>query len=185
MAKKGVKKKKSTKTSKKIKKTVIKEIQTISEPEEKEMQMPEGKNQDKGKKTQTLLLDNFIALQGAITNIGYDLKDLNKKLSSLLELFETAAKSFDQTPPESKTISGKLDEIIEQNRTIAKSLLLLSKSSIEEKGDFKPSIKSETEEETEESANSDESGSETEETTEESSDSEEEFQPEPLPEFNF
>jgi hypothetical protein len=93
-----------------------------------------------------------------------------------------------------------LNELIEQNQTIAKSILLLSKKfkehdegEKEEKVDFsskineqmpdfegfKPSIKSQ---ETEESESTEESSDESENKDKGDSD---EFTPEPLPDFNF
>ena len=84
-------------------------------------------------------------------SIGTNLKDLNQKITSLLELFEKAAKNFEQ---ESQTsLTKKLSIIIEQNQTIAKSLILMNKTlknlpqktaSLTEDDDlegFKPSIK--------------------------------------------
>jgi hypothetical protein len=158
--------------------------------------------------TEKLLLENFIALQDALVNIGSDLKDLNKKITSMLELFENASKAYEEKP-ESRSLSNKLNEIIEQNQTIAKSIILLSKKFKEEKEGkqekfefsgkmnekmadfegFKPSIKSSQEEESSETDESDDSGDESpasEESTQgESGDGDDEFKPEPLPDFNF
>ncbi len=153
--------------------------------------------------TEKLLLENFIALQEALVTIGSDLKDLNKKITSMLELFENASRAYEEKP-ESRSLSNKLNEIIEQNQTIAKSILLLSKKfkegkeEKEEKFDlksmknempefegFKPSIKSESQEE--ESNKSSDSSEETKNPDESSEDSgdDDEFTPEPLPDFNF
>jgi signal transduction histidine kinase len=162
MAKRG-------KTVKKV--TTITEISTKEKP--KKISIPENITEGKSNK---LLLENFVALQEALTNIGYQTKELNKKIGSLLELFEAAAKNF-QEHPESRSLSAKIDDLIEQNKIIAKSLVLMHKTTKEKVHvDKEESKKPEKEEsETEEV--------EVEKDAEESSD--EEFKPEPLPEFNF
>ncbi len=220
MPKKGVRKKT---------RTIVKTITTkIHEPNEIGSDLPDFKDFDskttrskKGKTSKTikikettrntstndtekLLLENFIALQDALVNIGSDLKDLNKKITSMLELFENASRAYEEKP-ESRSLSNKLNEIIEQNQTIAKSIILLSKKFKEVKEEkfdfsskmkeqmpefegFKPSIKSESQDE--ESSEPDESSDSSEETTSsdessEGSGNDDEFKPEPLPDFNF
>jgi murein DD-endopeptidase MepM/ murein hydrolase activator NlpD len=164
------------KRGKTVKKTV-----TITE-----ISKPKAIKANSEDKSQKLLLENFIALQEAIVNIGADLKDLNKKITSLLELFENAAKKFEEKP-ETRSLASKMNEIIEQNQTIAKTLLLMNKKLKEEESGelegFKPSIKQKTEED-----KKSEQKEEPEEKTEETPSSEEEsdeFKPEPLPDFNF
>ncbi len=179
------------KRGKTVKKTVtITEVSTKIKP--KKIKVSDN---DSDSKTNKLLLENFVALQEALTNIGYETKELNKKINALLELFETAAKNF-QDHPESRNLSAKMDDIIEQNKTIAKSLVLMHKTTKEKvlvkKEDaegFKKSISDEEESsessEEQKEDNSDEVQVEKdgEESSESSSD--DEFKPEPLPEFNF
>jgi hypothetical protein len=149
------------------------------------------KADDSKDKTSKLLLDNFIALQEALTNIGYETKELNKKVTAMLDLFETAAKNF-QEHPESRNLGSKMDELIEQNKIIAKSLLLMHKTTKETLGKkedlvegYKPSITEEPEEKkkTKEESQEEDVQVEKDDSSEESSS--EEFKPEPLPEFNF
>ncbi len=185
------------KRGKTVKKTVtVTEIST-----KKSKKVPKG-NDDSKDKTSKLLLENFIALQEALTNIGYETKELNKKVTAMLDLFETAAKNF-QEHPESRSLSSKIDDLVEQNKIIAKSLLLMhkttkekldesdsSKSSSKEHKGFKQSITDEPEEDEKDAKNKKKSDEEDEEVTVEKddaseSDSSEEFKPEPLPEFNF
>lgn len=178
------------KRGKTVKKTVT--ITEVSNIKPKKIKIPENVPEAK---TNRLLLENFIALQEALTDIGLETKDLNKKITSLLELFETAAKNF-QDHPESRNLSSKMDEIIEQNKTIAKSLVLMHKTTKEkvlvDKEDahgFKPSI-SDKEEETSENQEQDEQNDgvkvqKDDEEPEQRETSEEEFKAEPLPEFNF
>ncbi|MCX6741914.1 MAG: hypothetical protein NTX24_01925 [Candidatus Pacearchaeota archaeon] len=169
----------------------------------------EAEAKDSSKSTNKLLLDNFIALQEAMISIGANLKDLNQKITSLLELFEKAAKNFEQ---ESQTsLTKKLSTIIEQNQTIAKSLILMNKTlknlpqktaELTEDDDFegfKPSIKTKRsqKEETLTSESSDggessgdtegseDSNSEADESSEGSEDESSGFKPGPLPDFNF
>jgi len=80
-----------------------------------------------------LLLENTIALQKTLASLATDLKSLNKKVSDLFELFESASSAF----KEGKTgkgervpsdIAGKMDMLVEQNKTLAKGLILLDKT---------------------------------------------------------
>lgn len=121
-----------------------------------------AKKEVKGKDaTMDLLLENSIALQKTIANLAIELKGLNKKVSSLLELFEDASKAFKEAkvkgmaaPAEAvvpEELMEKIDELVKQNRIIAKSLILLEKTI---KEGLKPEPK-------------------------------EEYKPKPLPEFTF
>jgi len=181
------------KRGKTVKKTVtITEVSTKIKP--KKIKVPDNASEGK---TNKLLLENFVALQEALTNIGYETKELNKKIGSLLELFETAAKNF-QEHPESRSLSAKMDDLIEQNKTIAKSLVLMHKTTKEKvlvkKEDaegFKKSISDEEEKGADDSEEQKEEKSDevqVEKDGEESAEStseDDEFKPEPLPEFNF
>ncbi|UZE94256.1 MAG: hypothetical protein IB618_01645 [Candidatus Pacearchaeota archaeon] len=95
----------------------------------------------KSTKAIDLLLENTIALQKTITNLATELKSLNKKVSSLLKLFEDASKAFKEAriegaaaaPSEIAELSEKIDDLVKQNMTIAKGLLLLEKTLRESK----------------------------------------------------
>ena len=113
------------KRGKTVKKTV-----TVTEITTKKTKKAPKESGSLGDKTNKLLLENFIALQEALTNIGYETKELNKKVTAMLDLFETAAKNF-QEHPESRNLSSKIDELVEQNKIIAKSLLLMHKTTKE------------------------------------------------------
>lgn len=135
------------------------------------------------KEAMDLLLENTIALQKTLTSLATELKTLNKKVSELFELFEAASSAF----KEAKTagaggaeipsdIADKIDMLVEQNKTLAKGLLLLEKTVREKPGSatmqltkpvtkpLKPLRKKPAQEEEE---------------------SEEEYQAQPLPEFSF
>lgn len=78
-----------------------------------------------------LLLENTIALQKTLASLATELKALNKKVSELFELFEAASAAFKEGSTEAKVpsnISEKIDILIEQNKTLAKGLLLLEKT---------------------------------------------------------
>ena len=121
------------------------------------------KRGDKTNKTMDLLLENNIALQKSITNLAVEVKSLNKKVSSLLTLFEDASKAFKEATIEGEAIaptipeelSEKIDALVKQNKTIAKGLLLLEKTLRESKS------------------------------TTASRGNKEEYKPKPLPEFSF
>lgn len=86
-----------------------------------------------------LMLENSIALQKVLTNLAVSLDRLSKDMEKMLELFKEASKAMGEEKAlgevdmdrENKLIS-RLDNLIEQNRTIAKGLVLLE-SSIKEK----------------------------------------------------
>lgn len=203
MVKRGKKKVSKSKTSKLVDVNLDFDSSSNAQP------MTESTERDTKdmKSTNKLLLDNFIALQDAMISIGANLKDLNQKITALLELFEKAAKNFEQEPSQT-SLTKKLSTIIEQNQTIAKSLILMNKTlkalpqktaDLTEGEDFegfKPSIKTKrsqkeetlTSDSSEESESTDSTseGSEGEDSeSSESTEDESGFKPEPLPDFNF
>lgn len=140
-----------------------------------------------------LLLQNTIALQKTLVELATEIKTLNKKVSNLVTLFETASSAFKQGKTKGmpsaagnvpQNLLEKIDTLVEQNKTLAKGLLLLEKTIREREQPataIRPSItarpkpkvrpiKRKPVEEEEEEA--------TEET-------EEEYKPQPLPEFSF
>lgn len=90
----------------------------------------EVKKEDKQKYTFNLLIENSVTLQRILTEVAINLKVLNEKLDNLLNLFEEAAKTFKERKPESgaRELVERLDEISNQNRTIAKGVMLLEQS---------------------------------------------------------
>lgn len=77
--------------------------------------------------TMKALLDNSITLQKTLADLAFNLKDLNRKVTDMLELFEGASRSMKESPPDSE-LAEKVGSLERQNRTIAKGLLLLEKS---------------------------------------------------------
>lgn len=77
------------------------------------------------------LIENFIGLQKAITNMAVRFDGLSDQMSKLLNLFEVSAKSLAEKDFEAEhdktkeDLSKKLDGILEQNRVIAKGITMI------------------------------------------------------------
>jgi len=95
------------------------------------------KKMSKAELEQTLI-DNFTSLQKVLTNLVIKFDGLSTNMSKLLQLFEISAKSFVETHPtrehengkkedrkEDKEFIKKLDSLLDQNKTIAKGILLM------------------------------------------------------------
>ena len=83
---------------------------------------------------QLALIENFVNLQKVMTNLAFKFDSLSNNIGSLLQLYETAARSFvkkqEETPTpinggEDKDLIKKLDTLLDQNKTIAKGLTLI------------------------------------------------------------
>ena len=86
-----------------------------------------------------LLIENSVALQKVLTDVAVSLNQLTKELRQLLELMKEAGKTIGEekaaqaiAEEDSKKVMGKLDNLMDQNRTIARGLVLLE-SSMKEK----------------------------------------------------
>lgn len=157
-------------------------------------------------KQKELLMENFILLQKTLVETVAALKEVNEKITTLLDLFEEAGKKFSEGKPLGSDISVRLETIEEQNKVIARTLLLLRKQLKEqekygvsrEPREYSASVsrpmpkkrkpEPEREEKKERSSLFDEdfgaeTGEEETETSEETED--EEYEPKPLPEFSF
>jgi len=79
------------------------------------------------------LIENFINLQKVLTNLSLKFDELSNNISKLLQLFEISAKSFaEKTLEESgksdnvdKDFLNKLDSLLNQNKVIAKGIMLM------------------------------------------------------------
>jgi len=92
-----------------------------------------------------VLIDNFVSLQKVMTNLSLKFDELSSQISKLLELFEISAKSLAKNDFESEKgnknsedIIEKLDNLIDQNKTIARGLTLMHETNPEKK--FQPPI---------------------------------------------
>ena len=87
-----------------------------------------------------VLIENFISLQKVMTNLSLRFDELSSQIAKLLELFEISAKSLAKNDFESenenensKEIIEKLDDLINQNKTIARGLTLMHEMNPERK----------------------------------------------------
>lgn len=76
------------------------------------------------------LIENMIELQKVHTDLAEKFDKLSKQLSTLLNLFEMAARSFATHPAikaseKDKDFLDKVDKLLEQNKVIAKGLTLV------------------------------------------------------------
>ena len=88
-----------------------------------------------GQNLDRMLVENFVSLQRVMTNLSLKFDNLSTQISKLLELFEISAKTIVEKYPNSKTeaksgreIAGKLDNLLEQNKIIARGLMFLHES---------------------------------------------------------
>jgi hypothetical protein len=91
------------------------------------------------KKVDSVLIENFVSLQKVMTNLAVKFDNLSGQISKLLELFEISAKTLaekDYSIGEEKVdkkLVEKLDNVLEQNKIIARGVALLHEKNLEEK----------------------------------------------------
>lgn len=116
------------------KKTVVKEHAPKTAPtkrkrnyKRKKPQAPKTESKSEiEKKREQLLIENFVGLQHAMTNMSIRFGTLSDNISKLLSIFEEAAKGFvigDKVDDEQ--MLQKIDSLLDQNKTIAKGLVLM------------------------------------------------------------
>lgn len=88
------------------------------------------------------LIDNFVSLQKVLTNLSIRFEELSSNISKLLQLFEISAKTFIEKYSEKESdkesdkemskersndseFLNKLDSLLDQNKTIAKGIMLM------------------------------------------------------------
>lgn len=76
------------------------------------------------------ILENLVALQKVHADLAEKFNNLSNQISSLLSLFEGAARSFAQNPAnqineKDKEFLEKIDRLLDQNKTIARGLTLM------------------------------------------------------------
>jgi len=78
------------------------------------------------KEREELLIENFVGLQHAMTNMSIKFGALSDNISKLLSVFEEAAKGFASGGQvDNKDMLKKIDSLLDQNKTIAKGLVLM------------------------------------------------------------
>ena len=90
----------------------------------------EVKAQKKKKMTarerEEILIENFVGLQHAMTNLSIKFGSLSDNISKLLQVFEEAAKNFVSGGKSyDKDMLDKINSLLDQNKTIAKGLVLM------------------------------------------------------------
>ncbi len=87
----------------------------------------EKPNVQGGIKMDKVLIENFVSLQRVMTNLAVKFDNLSGQISKLLELFEISAKTLAEKgySTEDKKVAEKLDNLLEQNKIIAKGIVLL------------------------------------------------------------
>jgi hypothetical protein len=82
-------------------------------------------------KIEKVLVENFVSLQKVMTNLAVKFDSLSNQISKLLELFEISAKTIAEKGISAegertdKKVVEKLDNLLEQNKVIAKGIALL------------------------------------------------------------
>lgn len=103
-----------------------------------------------------LILENNVTLQKNLIESLDELKKLNIKVTEMLDIFDKAGRTFEEslekgTGNDLLELEKKLSTLIDQNRVLAKGLLLLEKSVRTEPPQKRTILRGESEEETEES----------------------------------
>ena len=90
------------------------------------------KESEQKKSVEKMLVENFVSLQKVMTNLSVKFDGLSSQISKLLELFELSAtalakKDINFTKPmDEEKIVNKLNNILEQNKIIARGMALMS-----------------------------------------------------------
>jgi len=88
-----------------------------------------GANKGKGlsqKEREELMIENFVSLQKVMTNLSIKFEKLSENISQLLEVFETAARNL--ASGKEPELEKKLNILLDQNKTIARSLISLQEN---------------------------------------------------------
>ena len=111
------------------------EKQTTKKEKKKTTRKPSSSSDRMSKsEMDKLLIENFVTLQRVLTNLSIKFDSLTDQISKLLSLFEISAKSFAEKQGTSMTTEDrefldKLDQLMEQNKLIAKGLTIMSERS--------------------------------------------------------
>lgn len=121
-------KKKATQKS-----TIVKTTTTIKKASKKPSKRKKSTMSEKDLKLEKALIENFVSLQKVMVNLSVKFDDLSSKISKLLDIFEISAKALaekdltvEKTSRDDQKIMNIVDELSEQNKVIAKGLLLMN-----------------------------------------------------------
>lgn len=92
---------------------------------EKKPKVPREKKMT-AREREELLIENFVGIQHAMTNLSIRFAGLSDNITKLLQVFEEAAKNFmEGGKPGDDDMLNKIDSLLDQNKTIAKGLVLM------------------------------------------------------------
>jgi len=119
--------KKTPVKKKSVKKPIVKKKPTtkkvVKKPIKKSTRKPTTRPQ---KSYETLLLENFVALQKVMTNLSIKFSDMSQNISKVLFVFEEAAKDLAVSEKVMNDKFGKkVENLVEQNKSINKNLGLM------------------------------------------------------------
>lgn len=120
--KKSTRKKSSTKKKATTRKKSTKTTTTVVKPSFELLALTK-RSFENLEKRDSLLIENFVGLQEAMTNLSTKFSELSQNLNNLLGVFELAAKTLAESEKQvDNTLSSKLDTLIEQNKAIARDI---------------------------------------------------------------
>ncbi len=106
-------------------KTIVKE-HAVKDVARKKKKASGGKKKMTAREREELLIENFVGLQHAMTNMSIKFGGLSDNISKLLQIFEESAKNFvGGGKPDDTEMLEKIDSLLNQNKTIAKGLVLM------------------------------------------------------------
>ncbi len=81
------------------------------------------------KQREEILIENFVGIQHAMTNLSMKFGALSESITKLLHIFELSAKNFLKEGKgdelNTKEIMGRMDTLLNQNKLLAKGLVAL------------------------------------------------------------
>jgi len=113
-------------------KKVVKKIvtETVSDDGSREVVVKKRAPREKkmtAREREELLVENFVGVQHAMTNLSIKFGVLSDNIGRLLQVFEEAARGFMTGGQKGydKDMLNKIDSLLDQNKTIAKGLVLM------------------------------------------------------------
>jgi len=84
------------------------------------------KTMDRFEKRDSLLVENFVGLQKAMATLSVRFSEMSQNINTMLKIFEEAARTLaDSEKQVDKTLTTKLDSLIEQNKNISREISLV------------------------------------------------------------
>jgi len=97
----------------------------------KEKKQSDKKDMNNKREIEEILVENFTSLQKVMTSLSEKFNELTKRIDQLLGLFEDSAKALvkkdftmDKENEMNIKVLSRMDEMLEQNKIIAKSLMM-------------------------------------------------------------